>query len=54
MKGGALQGVGVVLDNLLKCENIIKMLIYGILEANINISVGAVTADVDRLHHASY
>lgn len=35
-------------------ENRIKMLIYGILEANIKISVGAVTADVDRLHHGSY
>lgn len=37
-----------------KMENRIKMQINGILEANINISVGAVTADVDRLHHVSY
>ncbi len=54
MQGGALQGAGVALDNLLKWKTRIKMQINGILEANINISVGAVTADVDRLHHVSY
>ncbi len=50
MQGGALQGAG----QSAKMENRIKMQINGILEANINISVGAVTADVDRLHHVSY
>lgn len=45
MQGGALQGAGVALDNLLKWK--INVMYNVILEANINISVGAVTADVD-------